>query len=104
MIIYTTTTVEAELQPLEPDEVEELPQATEPRALALREGLPAVQLAGVAAAGGFVAGAITVAAVAAKRRRSKNGRGLIIGRRKKQLPAEGIFSRSFLIDVHMLGK
>jgi hypothetical protein len=63
--------------------------------------LPAVQAA-AAAATGFVAGAATVALVRrrAARKTARNGKG---GRRAVDLlPIVG--SRSFLVDVHVIGK
>lgn len=64
--------------------------------------LPAVQAA-VAAATGFVAGAATVALVKrrAARKMARSGRG---GSRRAvdMLPIVG--SRSFLVDVHVIGK
>ena len=64
-----------------------------------------VRTAAIAAAGGVVAGAATVAAVRAVRsvgsgRRSR--RGML--RRKQERPANVIASRSFLVDVHLLGR
>ncbi len=61
-----------------------------------------VRTAAIAAAGGLVAGAATVAAVRAvrapKRRRSRR---LLPWRREE--PPSIIASRSFLVDVHILG-
>jgi hypothetical protein len=68
--------------------------------LALR---PEVRTAAVAAVGGVLAGAATVAAVRAVgsvgSRRS--GRRLI---RRRERPANVVASRSFLVDVHLLGR
>jgi hypothetical protein len=61
-----------------------------------------VRTAALAAAGGLVAGAATVAAVRATRsgsRRKVRPRTLL-GRER---PAKVVASRSFLIDVHVLG-
>lgn len=57
----------------------------------------------LAAAGGLVAGAATVAAVRAVRAgASRAGRA---GRRRaERRPANVLASRSFLVDVHLLGK
>lgn len=71
-------------------------------ALALR---PEVRTAALAAAGGVLAGAATVAAVrvvagAASRSRSRAPRAL--GRRRERQNV--IASRSFLVDVHLLGR
>ena len=62
-----------------------------------------VRTAAIAAAGGIVAGAATVAAVRAVRqggtpRRQRARR--ILGRREQQ---SVVASRSFLVDVHILG-
>ena len=58
-----------------------------------------VRSAAIAAAGGIVAGAATVAVVratrATPRKRSR--------RRVAQRPANVVASRSFLVDVHLLG-
>jgi hypothetical protein len=64
--------------------------------------LPAVQAAAVAATG-FVAGAATVALVKrrAARKMARNGKGAS-RRAVDMLPIVG--SRSFLVDVHVIGK
>lgn len=62
-----------------------------------------VRTAALAAAGGIVAGAATVAAVRATRggsRRRLRPRAL----RGRERPTKVVASRSFLIDVHVLGK
>jgi hypothetical protein len=60
-----------------------------------------VRTAAIAAAGGLVAGAATVAAVRAVRSpRRQRSRGLL--RRRSEHPSI-VASRSFLIDVHILG-
>jgi hypothetical protein len=56
--------------------------------------------AALAAAGGVVAGAATVAVVRAIGAVSRANRGRIVRGRK---PAKVVASRSFLIDVHVLG-
>jgi hypothetical protein len=63
-----------------------------------------VRTAAIAAAGGLVAGAATVAAVRAMRsasppRRTRSRRLL----RRRQDPPRIIASRSFMVDVHILG-
>ena len=57
----------------------------------------------IAAAGGIVAGAATVAVVKAASRAAtpKRSRRRLLGRDK---PQQVIASRSFLVDVHLLGK
>jgi hypothetical protein len=63
-----------------------------------------VRTAAIAAAGGLVAGAATVAAVRAVRSsaapRRQRRRGLL---RRREEPRSVIASRSFLVDVHVLG-
>lgn len=65
---------------------------------------PEVKTAALAAAGGVLAGAATVAAVRAvsavgsRQRASRR----IAGRRQR--PAKVLASRSFLVDVHLLGR
>lgn len=63
-----------------------------------------VRTAALAAAGGVLAGAATVAAVRAVSAVSSRQRGSrrIAGRR--QGPAKVVASRSFLVDVHLLGR
>jgi hypothetical protein len=71
-------------------------------------GVPALRgearTAAIAAAGGVLAGVATVAAVravgAATARRGSPRR--ILGRREQ--PAKVVASRSFLVDVHLLGR
>ena len=64
-------------------------------ALAVREA----RTAAVAAVGGILAGAATVATVRAVAKRSP---GRLLPRRKRQ--PKVIASRSFLVDVHLLGR
>src|SRR6476646_7212284 len=63
-----------------------------------------VRTAALAAAGGLVAGAATVAAMRAVRStaspRRQRSRGLL---RRREEPRSVIASRSFLVDVHVLG-
>lgn len=83
---------------LEPLEVRVLPRE-DPGSLDLRgEARTAV----IAAAGGVLAGAATVAAVRAVASARKSPRRL--SRRREQRPANVIASRSFLVDVHLLGR
>jgi hypothetical protein len=69
-------------------------------------GLPAlrgdVRTAAIAAAGGAIAGAATVAAVRAVSRPRK-GSGRLLARRSAP-PRKVVASRSFLVDVHLLGQ
>jgi hypothetical protein len=63
-----------------------------------------MRTAAIAAAGGLVAGAATVAAVRAVRstglQRRQRSRGLL---RRRQEPPRVIATRSFMVDVHILG-
>jgi hypothetical protein len=61
-----------------------------------------MRTAALAAAGGIVAGAATVAAVRATRGGSRR-RSLPRSLRGRERPAKVVASRSFLIDVHVLG-
>src|SRR3954468_8244470 len=68
-------------------------------------GRPEVRTAAIAAAGGVIAGAATVAAVRAvsavgSRARSPRRRRL----RRREQPQNIVASRSFLVDVHLLGR
>ena len=60
-----------------------------------------VATAALAAAGGVVAGAITVAVVRAIGAASRGRNGRVVTRGRK--PAKVVASRSFLVDVHVLG-
>jgi hypothetical protein len=56
----------------------------------------------IAAAGGVLAGAATVAAVRAVSSVAKGSRGRMLPHRKSQPSV--VASRSFLVDVHLLGR
>jgi len=84
---------------LEPIQVRVLPRET-PGQLVLRSE---ARTAAIAAAGGVLAGAATVAAVRAV--------GAVAGRKRsprrlsrRERPANVVASRSFLVDVHLLGR
>jgi hypothetical protein len=63
-----------------------------------------VRTAAVAAVGGVLAGAATVAAVrAVGAAGSRKGSGRRLSRRRDR-PANVVASRSFLVDVHLLGR
>jgi hypothetical protein len=64
---------------------------------------PEVRTAAIAAAGGVLAGAATVAAVRAVSGAASRGRPSrrLTGRRRRQ---NVVASRSFLVDVHLLGR
>lgn len=82
---------------LEPVRVRVVEQEA-PKALALRGE---ARTAALAAVGGVLAGAATVAAVRAVGAVAKQSQGrLLPGRRRQKVVA----SRSFLVDVHLLGR
>jgi hypothetical protein len=91
----------------QPEDAEELPQPRRLPGRSRRTDVEAwrgeMRTAAIAAAGGIVAGAATVAAVRAVRaglpRRQRSRR--ILGRRPEQTSI--VASRSFLVDVHILG-
>ena len=92
----------------QPDDTQELPQPNrlpEPsRRVDVEAWRGEVRTAAIAAAGGLVAGAATVAAVRAVRSvgQTKRQRGRsILGRRTEATNI--VASRSFLVDVHILG-
>jgi hypothetical protein len=63
-----------------------------------------VRTAAIAAAGGVLAGAATVAAVrAVSAVGSRSGSQRRLARRRER-PAKVVASRSFLVDVHLLGR
>ena len=88
----------------EPGEVEPetrpLPARAEDAELAVWSG--EVRTAALAAAGGLVAGAATVAVVRAARSTpsKRQRRGML----RRERPQQVIASRSFLVDVHLLGQ
>jgi hypothetical protein len=86
--------------PVEEDSTRPLPLRYEPSVPALRE----VRTAAIVAAGGVLAGAATVAAVRAVSASTAGSRKgamkRLVGRSERPVVA----SRSFLIDVHLLGK
>jgi hypothetical protein len=65
-----------------------------------------VRTAAIAAAGGALAGAVTVAAVrAVSAAGSRGGRPTRrLARRRSDRPQNVLASRSFLVDVHLLGR
>jgi len=99
---------EAVEEPQPEDDTQELPQPSRLPEPSRRTDVEAwrgeVRTAAIAAAGGLVAGAATVAAMRAVRSagHTKRQRGRrILGRRPEQ--ANIVASRSFLVDVHILG-
>lgn len=83
---------------LEPVRVRVLPREA-PAALAVRSE---ARTAVVAAVGGVLAGAATVAVVRAVGAAAKRSPGRLLPGRKRQ--PKVVASRSFLVDVHLLGK
>lgn len=83
---------------LEPVRVRVLPREA-PAALAVRSE---ARTAVVAAVGGVLAGAATVAVVRAVGAAAKKSSGGLMAGRKRQ--PKVVASRSFLVDVHLLGK
>ena len=81
-------------------DVRRLPERASTQDLSLWRG--EVRTAALAAAGGLVAGAATVAVVRATRPSSSRKRPAR-RRRERDVPARVIASRSFLVDVHLLG-
>ncbi|HEY1355294.1 MAG TPA: hypothetical protein VGF09_03180 [Solirubrobacterales bacterium] len=63
-----------------------------------------VRTAALAAAGGVLAGAATVAAVRAVGAATSRGAGGRRLRRRREQPTKVVASRSFLVDVHLLGR
>lgn len=70
-----------------------------PNALALRGD---ARSAAIAAVGGVLAGAATVAAVRAVGAATRRSPGRLLPRRRDQRKV--VASRSFLVDVHLLGR
>jgi hypothetical protein len=86
------------------DPVRPLPAGYEPQGSALPALRPEVKTAVLATAGGVLAGAATVAAVRAvtgAAARARSPRRLAGRRRERQ---NVVASRSFLVDVHLLGR
>lgn len=83
---------------LEPVRVRVVPRDT-PGGLVVRNE---ARTAAIAAVGGVLAGAATVAAVRAVGAVAKKSQGQLLPRRKRQ--PKVVASRSFLVDVHLLGR
>jgi hypothetical protein len=83
-------------------EVRPLPEPARRGELSVWRG--EVKTAALAAAGGLVAGAATVAAVRATRGSSSRRKPARRSRRSQDRPVNVVASRSFLVDVHLLGK
>lgn len=83
------------------EEVRRLPEPVNPAELEAWRG--EVRTAAIAAAGGIVAGAATVAAVRVARSAASRARPSRLLRRQER-PGKILASRSFLVDVHLLGR
>ena len=100
--VYEADAIEEASLPLDgdaPASVRSLPVVREARNVALSNA--EVRTLALAAAGGLVAGAATVAVVRAVTGASKTTRSSRRGRGER--PANVVASRSFLVDVHLLG-
>jgi hypothetical protein len=103
VVVVREQVLQAEaVEETEPGDERPLPAASRPTEIA-----PAssdARAVAIAAAGGIVAGAATVAVVKAVSRASspsKRARRAITGRSKRD---DVVASRSFLVDVHLLGR
>ena len=85
----------------EPMEARPLPDR--PRSADVGPWRGEVRTVAIAAAGGIVAGAATVAAVRATRGAAQKPRNLLRRRPRERMPGV-IASRSFLVDVHLLDR
>ena len=93
---------EEDANPGEGEPVRALPLPyEEPASPVLRED---VKTAALAAAGGVLAGAATVAAVRAVSAVGSRSRGSRRLGRRREKPQNVVASRSFLVDVHLLGR
>ncbi len=86
----------------ETDPVRPLPVAAEGSSLPILSA--DVRSAAIAAAGGVLAGAAAVAVVRAVSAAGSRASGARHLARRRQPPAKVIASRSFLVDVHLLGR
>ncbi len=93
---------EEDVEAVDSDAVRALPHEYE----AGKSALPAIRsemtTAAIAVAGGALAGAATVAAVRAVSGGGSRRRGARMAKRAR--PANVVASRSFLVDVHVLGR
>jgi hypothetical protein len=97
------TTADADEQVVEARPVRPLPEKVNGREVDSWRG--EVRTAALAAAGGVVAGAATVAVVrAASRGGGKRRKPVLRQSRRQERPGNVIASRSFLVDVHLLGR
>jgi len=92
---------EEDVEAVESDRVRALPREYEPEKSAMPALRAEVTTAAIAVAGGALAGAATVAAVRAVTGGSKR-RGARLPKRAR--PSNVVASRSFLVDVHVLGR
>ena len=92
---------EEDAEPGSEGEVRVLQPFEEPALPVLREE---VRTAAIAAAGGVLAGAVTVAAVRAVTAVGSRGRAPRRLAKRRERPSNVVASRSFLVDVHLLGR
>jgi hypothetical protein len=93
---------EEDAEPRDAEAVRALPLPySEPASPVLRSE---VRSAAIAAAGGVLAGAVTVAAVRAVSTAGSKTRPPRRLARRRESPAKILASRSFLVDVHLLGR
>jgi hypothetical protein len=93
---------EEDAAPGEAEPVRALPLPYEESAMPVLRG--EVKTAALAAAGGVLAGAATVAAVRAVTAVGGRARGTRRLSRRRERPSNVVASRSFLVDVHLLGR
>jgi hypothetical protein len=93
---------EEEGEPREAEPVRALPLPYQEPASPVLRG--EVRTAALAAAGGVLAGAATVAAVRAVTAAGGRARSPRRLARRRERPANVVASRSFLVDVHLLGR
>jgi hypothetical protein len=79
-------------------EVDAVPVLAEPAVVERRAAAPVATQAAVVAATSFVAGMATIAVVCRRRFRR-----VLSGRRRRRELGRVVASRSFLVDVHVLG-
>ncbi len=93
---------EEDAEPREAEPVRALPLPYEGSGLPVLRG--EVRSAALAAAGGVLAGAATVAAVRAVSAAGSRSRAPRRLGRRRERPQNVVASRSFLVDVHLLGR
>jgi hypothetical protein len=101
-VVDVEVIAEEDAAPGEAEAVRTLPVAAEESALPVLRG--EVRSAAIAAAGGVLAGAATVAAVRAVSAVGSRTRPRRLPRRRGRADNNVVASRSFLVDVHLLGR